>query len=67
LLEKVLTPDVSVQDGLNSRSIVAMEFLGDVENGDMGGNSHFTAGKGIEQCRFTNTVLANKTIAMAVC
>ncbi len=41
-------------------------LLFDVEDRNMSRNRHLSAREGPEQCRFTNTVVTNETITVAV-
>ncbi|KAG9954843.1 ABC transporter domain-containing protein, partial [Aureobasidium melanogenum] len=54
----MLTPDISIQNGLESRSVVSHNLHTD-------GNLSLTQSS--EQSRFTDTVLTNQTISAAIC
>lgn len=62
----MLTPDVSVQDGLKCRRVISHDFLLNVKNGNVRGDGDLTTTESPQQRRFTNTVLTDKTIAMTI-
>src|SRR4051812_39963638 len=41
-------------------------FLLDVKNGDMGWDGNLSPGERPQECRFTNTVVTNKTVAVSI-